>query len=178
MERDRAIEFFNNMGEFFKAEIVEDLPKDAIITLYRQGDFIDLCRGPHMPNTKYVGHAFKLMKTAGAYWRGNNKNPLLQRIYGTAWFSEEDLKQYLFQLEESEKRDHRKLGVDLSLFHIQEEAQGSIFWHPKGWTIYRILENYIRAKIKSHGYVEVKTPQIVDSKLWKQSGHLSITHSY
>lgn len=169
--RNEAIAFFKELGEFFKAEIIEDLPEGDQITLYRQGNFIDLCRGPHLPSTGKLGHAFKLMKLAGAYWRGDSKNPMLQRVYGTAWSSEKDLQAYLIRLEEAEKRDHRRLGKEMNLFHMQEEAIGSVFWHPKGWTLYRILENYIRDKISAEGYVEVKTPQLLDRSLWEASGH-------
>lgn len=170
-DREEAIAFFKSIGEFFKAEIIEDLPGTDEITLYRQGEFLDLCRGPHFPSTGKVGHAFKLMKLAGAYWRGDSKNPMLQRVYGTAWPSEKDLQAYLTRLEEAEKRDHRRLGKEMGLFHMQEEAIGSVFWHPKGWTLYRILENYIRDKISAEGYVEVKTPQLLDRSLWEASGH-------
>jgi threonyl-tRNA synthetase len=169
--RDQAVEFFKSIGENYKAELISSIPKDEDISLYRQGAFIDLCRGPHGSTTGKVKH-FKLMKIAGAYWRGDSKNQMLQRIYGTAWGTEEQLKNYLFMLEEAEKRDHRKLGRELDLFHFQEEAQGIPFWHDKGWTIYRTLENYIRSKIKKHGYKEVRTPILLDSKLWKTSGHL------
>jgi threonyl-tRNA synthetase len=169
--REKAIELFKNMGEFYKAEIIESIPAGEDITLYRQGNFIDLCRGPHAPSTGKIKH-FKLMKLAGAYWRGDSKNQMLQRVYGTAWATEEQLKNYLFMLEEAEKRDHRKLGKELDLFHFQEEAHGIPFWHDKGWTVYRILENYIRNKIKKRGYKEVRTPILLDSKLWKTSGHL------
>lgn len=169
--RDEAIAFFKEMGEHFKAEIISDLPATETITLYRQGKFIDLCRGPHLPSTGRLGKAFKLMKLAGAYWRGDSKNPQLQRIYGTAWATEKELKDYLFQLEEAEKRDHRKLGREMDLFHLQEEAVGSVFWHPKGWTLYRTLQNYIRDKIFAQGYVEVNTPALLDRSFWEQSGH-------
>lgn len=169
--RNDAITFFKDQGEFFKAEIIADLPEKEEITLYRQGKFIDLCRGPHLPSTGKLGHAFKLMKVAGAYWRGNSKNPMLQRVYGTAWSSEKDLQAYLSRLEEAEKRDHRRLGKEMNLFHMQEEAVGSVFWHPKGWTLYRVLENYIRDKISAEGYIEVKTPQLLDSSFWEASGH-------
>lgn len=169
--RADAIKLFEDMGEKFKAEIIRDLPEDAEISLYRQGSFIDLCRGPHMPSTGKLGTAFKLMRVSGAYWRGDPKNPVLQRIYGTAWANKEQLDAYLLRLEEAEKRDHRKLGREMDLFHMQEEAVGSIFWHPKGWTIYRLLENFVRQKLERAGYVEVKTPQLVDSSLWKASGH-------
>lgn len=170
-DRDEAIKFFKGLGEDFKAEIISDIPKGETITLYRQGDFIDLCRGPHLPSTARVGKAFKLMKIAGAYWRGDSNNQMLQRIYGTAWADEKQLKEYLHQLEEAEKRDHRKLGKELDLFHLQEEAAGSVFWHPNGWTIYRTLETFIRKRLEAWGYVEVKTPQLVDRSLWEASGH-------
>lgn len=169
--RDTAITFFMEKGETFKAEIIQDLPEGTIISLYRQGQFIDLCRGPHIPSTGRLGTAFKLMSLAGAYWRGDHRNPMLQRIYGTAWATEQQLKDYLFQLEEAEKRDHRRLGQELKLFHLQEEAPGSIFWHVKGWTLYRLLESFMRRNLEAHGYVEVKTPQLLDSSLWKASGH-------
>jgi len=169
-KRDEAVKFFNSIGEKYKAEIIASIPSNEDITLYRQGNFIDLCRGPHAPSTSHVKH-FKLMKVAGAYWRGDAKNEMLQRIYGTAWESEEALKNYLHILEEAEKRDHRKLGRALDLFHIQEEAVGSVFWHPKGWTIFREIEKYIRQKLERDGYVEVKTPQMVDKILWEKSGH-------
>ena len=169
-DRNRAIEFFQKKGEKYKAEIIQDLPENEEITLYRQGDFIDLCRGPHLPSTSYVKH-FKLLKLAGAYWRGDSKNEMLQRIYGTGFLTEQDLEQYLHQLQEAEKRDHRKLGKELDLFHIQEEATGAVFWHEKGYELYLIIENYIRKKIKDHGYIEVKTPQLIDRVLWEKSGH-------
>lgn len=168
--RDDAITFFKDQGEEYKAEIISDLPEGEVITLYRQGDFIDLCRGPHAPSTGKIKH-FKLMKLAGAYWRGDSKNAMLQRIYGTAWASEKDLKAYLKRLEEAEKRDHRKLGREMDLFHIQEEAVGQVFWHNKGWVLYRTLQDYIRTKLKQHHYQEVNTPMLVDRKLWEQSGH-------
>ena len=169
--RDDAIPFFQNMGEKFKAEIIESIPQGETISLYRQGEFIDLCRGPHLPTTKRVGHAFKLMKLAGAYWRGDHRNVMLQRIYGTAWATQQQLDDYLHMLEEAEKRDHRKIGADLRLFHLQEEATGSVFWHPKGWTIYRILESFVRKRLEKADYVEVRTPQLVDRSLWEASGH-------
>ncbi len=169
--RDDAIAYFKRMGEHYKAELVEAIPADQIITVYRQGDWLDLCRGPHAPSTGKVGTAFKLMKVAGAYWRGDSRNAMLQRIYGTAWRDEKELKAYLTQLEEAEKRDHRRLGREMDLFHVQEEAVGSVFWHPKGWTLYRTLENYIRTRLDQAGYVEVKTPQLLDSSLFKASGH-------
>jgi threonyl-tRNA synthetase len=170
-ERDRAVEFFAELGEKYKAEWIHEIPKDEAISLYRQGNFVDLCAGPHLPSTGKLGHAFKLMKVAGAYWRGDARNAQLQRVYGTAWANEKELKQYLFQLEEAEKRDHRRLGRELDLFHQQEEAVGSVFWHPKGWTLYRTIENYVRHRIEKAGYVEVKTPQLVDRSLWEASGH-------
>ncbi|HLI19963.1 MAG TPA: threonine--tRNA ligase, partial [Stellaceae bacterium] len=170
-ERDRAVAFFAELGEKYKAEWIHEIPKDEAISLYRQGNFVDLCAGPHLPSTGKLGHAFKLMKVAGAYWRGDARNAQLQRVYGTAWANDKELKQYLFQLEEAEKRDHRRLGRELGLFHQQEEATGSVFWHPKGWTLYRTIENYIRRRIEAAGYVEVKTPQLVDRSLWEASGH-------
>ncbi len=170
-ERDKAAEFFAEQGEKYKAEWVHEIPKDEVITLYRQGKFVDLCMGPHLPSTGKLGHAFKLTKVAGAYWRGDARNAQLQRVYGTAWANEKELKQYLFQLEEAEKRDHRRLGRELDLFHQQEEAVGSVFWHPKGWTLYRTIENYMRGRLDAAGYVEVRTPQLVDRSLWEASGH-------
>ena len=168
--RDEAVAFFRNMGEEYKARIIEDIPADEVLSLYQQGDFIDLCRGPHVPSTGKL-KAFKLTKLAGAYWRGDASNEMLQRIYGTAWANKKDLKAYLHRLEEAEKRDHRKLGRELDLFHLQEEAQGSVFWHPKGYMIWRQLESYLRRQLDTDGYVEVKTPQLLDNKLWEQSGH-------
>ncbi len=170
-DRDEAITFFKSIGENFKAEIIENIPAGETITLYRQGNFIDLCRGPHLPSTGRIGAGFKLMKLAGAYWRGDAKNPMLQRIYGTAWANEAQLKEHLHQLEEAEKRDHRRLGSELGLFHIQEEAVGSVFWHPKGWRLYRTLESFIRLKLEQNDYLEVKTPQLLDRRLWESSGH-------
>ncbi len=170
-DRKEAIAFFKSIGELFKAEIITDLPESDTITVYRQGNFVDLCRGPHLPSTGKLGHGFKLTKLAGAYWRGDQKNPMLQRVYGTAWSTEKDLQEYLTRLEEAEKRDHRKIGKEMDLFHLQEEAVGSVFWHPKGWTLYRLLENYMRDKIAEEGYVEVKTPQLLDRTLWEASGH-------
>ncbi|MBE0533226.1 MAG: threonine--tRNA ligase [Rhodospirillales bacterium] len=169
--RDAAIKMFEGMGEKYKAEIIRDLPADEVVTVYRQGDWLDLCRGPHLPSTGKLGKAFKLMKLAGAYWRGDSKNEMLQRIYGTAWIEEKDLKAYLTMLEEAEKRDHRRLGREMDLFHLQEEAQGSVFWHPHGWTLYRNLQTYMRARLDAAGYVEVNTPQLVDRALWEKSGH-------
>src|SRR6185312_15696458 len=175
-ERDRAAEFFNSIGEKYKAEWIHEIPADEAISLYRQGKFVDLCTGPHLPSTGKLGHAFKLMKVAGAYWRGDARNAQLQRVYGTAWASDKDLKQYLFQLEEAEKRDHRRLGKELDLFHVQEEAAGSVFWHPYGWTLYRTVEAYIRRKLENGGYVEVKTPQLYSRSLWEASGHWEKFH--
>jgi len=169
--REQAIAYFEGKGERYKAEIIRDLPADQTISVYRQGEWLDLCRGPHAPSVGKIGKGFKLMKVAGAYWRGDSRNAMLQRIYGTAWRDEKELKAYLTQIEEAEKRDHRKLGREMGLFHQQEEAAGSVFWHPKGWTLYRTLESYVRAKLDEAGYVEVKTPQLVDSSLFKASGH-------
>ncbi|MFP4387101.1 MAG: threonine--tRNA ligase, partial [Alphaproteobacteria bacterium] len=169
--RDEAIAYFKDKGEFYKAELIEDLPEDEVISVYRQGDWIDLCRGPHMPTTRHVGKAFKLLKVAGAYWRGDSNNAMLSRIYGTAWRDEKELEAYLTQLEEAEKRDHRKLGHEMELFHFQAEAQGSVFWHPKGFVIYNQMEQYVRRRLDKAGYVEVKTPQLIDNKLWVASGH-------
>ena len=170
-ERDRAVAFFRSIGERYKAEWINEIPADEAISLYRQGEFIDLCTGPHLPSTGRLGHAFRLTKVAGAYWRGDARNQQLQRVYGTAWADEKALKQYLFQLEEAEKRDHRRLGRELGLFHQQEEAVGSVFWHPKGWTLYRTIESYLRHRLDQAGYVEVKTPQLLDRSLWEASGH-------
>ncbi|AXU07113.1 threonine--tRNA ligase [Rickettsia japonica] len=169
-DRDKAVEFFKSIGEHYKAEIIDSIPAGEPITLYRQGNFIDLCRGPHAPSTGGVKY-FKLMKVAGAYWRGDSRNEMLQRIYGTAWATKEQLDSYLLMLEEAEKRDHRKLGRELDLFHFQEEAQGMVFWHDKGWSIYNTIEQYIRKKIRKNGYTEVKTPVLVDKSLWEASGH-------
>ncbi len=170
-DRDAAIEFFKGIGETYKAEIIGDLPETEEITLYRQGDFVDLCRGPHLPSTGKLGKSFKLMKLAGAYWRGDSRNEMLQRVYGTAWPDDKRLRGYLHMLEEAEKRDHRRLGRQMDLFHFQEEAQGGVFWHPKGWTIYRKLQDYMRARLEGAGYVEVNTPEMVDRSLWEASGH-------
>ncbi|HJP20368.1 MAG TPA: threonine--tRNA ligase [Alphaproteobacteria bacterium] len=170
-QRDDAIAWFQERGESYKAEIIADLPPDEDITVYRQGDFVDLCRGPHLPSTGKLGHAFKLMKVAGAYWRGDSRNEMLQRVYGTAWRTEKELKAYLRRLEEAERRDHRRLGRELNLFHFQEEAAGMAFWHPKGWTLWRSVEAYMRNRLQGAGYVEVKTPQLVDRSLWEASGH-------
>lgn len=169
--RDDAVAFYQKNNEPFKVELVEAIPADETVTFYQQGNFIDLCRGPHAPSTGKIGHAFKLMKMAGAYWRGDSNRPMLQRIYGTAWTSEKDLTAYLTMLEEAEKRDHRKLGKQLGLFHLQEEAAGSVFWHAKGWVLYREIEAYVRRRLDAAGYSEVKTPQLVDRSLWEASGH-------
>ncbi len=169
--RDEAIAFYQKNNEPFKVELVESIPTHETVTFYQQGNFIDLCRGPHAPSTGKIGHAFKLMKVAGAYWRGDSSRPMLQRIYGTAWTSENDLTTYLTMLEEAEKRDHRKLGKQLGLFHLQEEAAGSVFWHAKGWVLYREIEAYMRRRLEAVGYSEVKTPQMVDRSLWEASGH-------
>ncbi|MEE9158072.1 MAG: threonine--tRNA ligase [Gammaproteobacteria bacterium] len=170
MGRDEAVRFFRDMGEEFKAEIISSIPEDEEITLYKQGDFIDLCRGPHVPSTGMI-KAFKLMKVAGAYWRGDSNNEMLQRIYGTAWPDKKALKAYLQRIEEAEKRDHRKLAKQLDLFHVQEEAPGMVFWHPNGWVLYQQVEQFVREKMLVHGYQEVRTPQIVERSLWEQSGH-------
>lgn len=168
--RDAAVQIFREMGEEYKAQIIEDIPKDEVLSVYRQGEFMDLCRGPHVPNTGKL-KAFKLMKLAGAYWRGKSENEMLQRIYGTAWSDKKDLKAYLHRLEEAEKRDHRKLAKSLDLFHLQDEAAGMIFWHDNGWRIYREVEKYIRDVLANNGYQEVRTPQVVDRSLWEKSGH-------
>ncbi len=170
-DRDAAIAFFEERGERFKAELIRDLPATETITLYKQGDWIDLCRGPHMRGTGDVGAAFKLMKVAGAYWRGDHRNPMLSRIYGTAWRDQKELDAYLTMLDEAEKRDHRRIGREMDLFHLQEEAVGSVFWHPKGWRLYRIAEDYMRRRLDEAGYQEVRTPQLVDRALWEASGH-------
>ena len=170
MGRDDAVEFFRDMGEEYKAEIIRDIPAEETLSLYRQDDFIDLCRGPHVPSTGHLG-AFKLMKVAGAYWRGDSNNEMLQRIYGTAWPDRKQLKAYLHRLEEAAKRDHRKLGRQLDLFHFQEDAPGMVFWHERGWSLYRVLEDYMRARQREYGYEEVHTPQILDRRLWEKSGH-------
>ncbi len=170
-DREEAMRFFGARGEAYKAELIRDLPASETITLYKQGDWIDLCRGPHMRGTGDVGTAFKLMKVAGAYWRGDHRNAMLSRIYGTAWRDQKELDAYLHQLEEAERRDHRRIGREMDLFHIQEEATGSVFWHPKGWTLYRTAEAYMRRRLEAAGYQEVRTPQLVDRKLWEASGH-------
>mgnify|MGYP003386836163 CR=1 FL=1 len=170
-ERPAAIAYFKSIGETLKCEIIEGIPGDEPLTFYRQGGFLDLCRGPHLPSTKYLGKAFKLMKLAGAYWRGDSNNIMLQRIYGTAWSTQEQLDQYLTMLEEAEKRDHRRIGKALDLFHLQEEAPGCVFWHPNGWTMYLALQSYMRGRLQEQGYVEVNTPMLVDRALWEASGH-------
>ncbi len=170
LSRDEAVTFFKNQGEAYKAEIIESIPANEDLSLYEQGGFTDLCRGPHVPSTGKL-KVFKLMKIAGAYWRGNSDNEMLQRIYGTAWGDKKDLQAYLHRLEEAEKRDHRKLAKTLDLFHSQEEAPGMVFWHEKGWTIYQQVEQYIREKLRVNGYGEVRTPQVVDRSLWERSGH-------
>ncbi|MBT4668591.1 MAG: threonine--tRNA ligase [Candidatus Ruthia sp.] len=170
MSRDEAVEFFKAKGEHYKAEIIESIPADQTLSLYKQGDFIDLCRGPHVPSTSRL-KAFKLMKLAGAYWRGDSKNEMLQRVYGTAWATKEDLEAHLHRLEEAEKRDHRKIGKTQDLFHMQEEAPGMVFWHEKGWTLYQIVEQYMRSVFKDNDYKEVHTPQLIDRTLWEKSGH-------
>ena len=169
--RDEAIAHFNEIGEAYKAEIIASIPEGEDVSIYRQGAWKDLCRGPHLPSTGKLGKAFKLTKLAGAYWRGDSKNEMLQRIYGTCWGHEKDLKNYLHMVEEAEKRDHRKIGREMDLFHLQEEAQGSVFWHPKGYVIWQALEQYMRRRLSSHDYEEVKTPQVLDSRFWEQSGH-------
>lgn len=170
MQREEAIKFFRSIGEEYKAKIIEDLPENEVLSIYQQGNFIDLCRGPHVPSTGRI-KAFKLTKVAGAYWRGDSKNEMLQRIYGTAWTDKKSLDEYLKNLEEAEKRDHRKIAKNLDLFHIQEEAPGMIFWHPNGWAIYKEIKEYISLRIAEEGYQEVSTPQLVDLALWKKSGH-------
>jgi len=169
-ERDRAVEFFKSIGEHYKAEIIASIPAGEPITLYREGDFVDLCRGPHVPSTGKL-KVFKLMKVAGAYWRGDSKNEMLQRIYGTAWASKEEQDAYLRMLEEAEKRDHRRLGTQLDLFHVQEEAPGQVFWHPKGWTIWQQVEQYMRKVYRENGYQEVRAPHVLERSLWERSGH-------
>ena len=169
--RDQAINFFSKKGENYKTELINDLDADETIIIYKQGEWLDLCKGPHMPSTKYIGKAFKLMKVAGAYWRGDSNNPMLTRIYGTAWRNEKELTEYLHQLEEAEKRDHRKLGKEMDLFHFQEEAPGAVFWHPKGWGLFQSLINYMRKRQDLAGYVETNTPDLLDKSLWETSGH-------
>ncbi len=170
LPRDDAVAYFKNMGEHYKAEIIASIPANEDVSLYREGPFEDLCRGPHVPSTGKLKH-FKLMKVAGAYWRGDHRNEMLQRIYGTAWASKDDLQQYLTRLEEAEKRDHRKLGRELDLFHIDEHSPGTVFWHPKGWTVWQEVEQYMRRVYRDNGYQEVKGPQILDQGLWEKTGH-------
>ena len=170
VDREEAVSMFRNMGEEYKAKIIEDLDDDEVISLYRQGDFVDLCRGPHVPHTGFL-KAFKLTKLAGAYWRGDSNNEMLQRIYGTAWTTKAQLEEYLDRLEQAKARDHRRLGTELDLFHFQEEAPGMVFWHEKGWTLYRLVESYIRDLLKEYDYTEVHTPQLIDRSLWEKSGH-------
>lgn len=170
-DRNEAIKYFKSKGENYKAELISDLPETEEIKIYRQGEWLDLCRGPHMPTTKHVGLGFKLLKVAGAYWRGDSNKAMLTRIYGTAWRDEKELKEYLHQIEEAEKRDHRKIGKEMQLFHMQDEAQGSVFWHEKGYTIWLELEAYIRRRLRNAEYIEVKTPQLMDARFWEQSGH-------
>ena len=170
-DRDAAIAFFAGIGERYKAEYIGEIPPGEEISLYRQGGFVDLCVGPHLPSTGHLGQAFKLMNVAGAYWRGDARNAQLQRVYGTAWANQKDLDQYLFRLEEAERRDHRRLGRELDLFHLSEEAVGSVFWHPKGWTLFRVIESYLRAQLEEAGYLEVKGPQLLDRSLWEKTGH-------
>ncbi len=170
-DRDEAVAYFKKIGEIYKAELIAAIPAGEQVSVYRQGNWLDLCRGPHLPSTGKLGKAFKLTKLAGAYWRGDSRNEMLQRIYGTCWANDNDLKAYLTMVEEAERRDHRKIGREMDLFHLQEEAQGSVFWHPKGWRIWQALEQYVRRRIDAAGYVEVRTPQLLDSKFWEQSGH-------
>jgi threonyl-tRNA synthetase len=170
-DRDAAIAFFRDIGESYKSEYIGEIPAGEEISLYRQGGFVDLCTGPHLPSTGYLGQAFKLMNVAGAYWRGDSKNAQLQRVYGTAWANQKELDQYLFRLEEAERRDHRRLGRELELFHLGEEAVGSVFWHPKGWTLFRVIETYLRTRLGAAGYHEVKGPLLLDRSLWEASGH-------
>ena len=170
-DREEAVQHFEKKGEFYKAEIIRDLPENEDVSIYTQGDWTDLCRGPHMPSTGRIGKAFKLMKVAGAYWRGDVQNEMLQRIYGTAWRTPKELRQHLSMLEEAEKRDHRRLGREMGLFHQQEHAAGAVFWHPKGWRFYRIIQEYMRKRLDEAFYVEVNTPQLLDRSLWEDSGH-------
>ena len=170
MSRNEAISLFESKGENYKAQIIASIPEDEVLSLYKQGDFIDLCRGPHVPSTSKL-KAFKLMSLAGAYWRGDSNNEMLQRVYGTAWENKADLEDYLHKLEEAQKRDHRKIGKTQDLFHTQEEAPGMVFWHPKGWTLYQIIEQHMRQVFKDNDYLEVNTPQVIDRKLWEKSGH-------
>jgi threonyl-tRNA synthetase len=175
-DRDEAVRFFREQGEDYKAEIIEGIPAGEKITLYRQGDFIDLCRGPHLPSTGRLGQAFRLLRVSGAYWRGDSRNEMLQRVYGTAWASDKQLKEYLHRLEEAEKRDHRRLGRTMDLFHFQEEAPGAVFWHPLGWRLFRRLIDYMRERQIDAGYLEVNTPELMDRSLWEASGHWESFH--
>ncbi|MDX1507824.1 MAG: threonine--tRNA ligase, partial [Woeseiaceae bacterium] len=170
-DRNEAVKFFRNMGEEYKAEIIAAIPSDEPITLYRQGEFIDLCRGPHLPSTGKLGKAFKLTHVSGAYWRGDSDNEMLQRVYGTAWANDKQLRQYLHMLEEAEKRDHRRLGKIMDLFHFQEEAPGAVFWHPNGWTLFQNLVAYMRERNTGAGYQEINTPELMNRSLWEASGH-------
>ena len=170
-DRAKAVEYFKNKGEVYKTEIIRDLPDDEDVSIYTQGEWTDLCRGPHLPSTGRVGKAFKLMKVAGAYWRGDARNEMLQRIYGTAWRNPKELRQHLHMLEEAERRDHRRLGREMALFHQQDQAAGAVFWHPRGWRFYRATQDYMRKRLDTAGYVEVNTPQLVDRSLWEDSGH-------
>lgn len=170
LSRDDAVQYFLDLGEKYKAEIIQSIPADEVLSLYREGDFTDLCRGPHVPSTGKL-KVFKLMKVAGAYWRGDSNNEMLQRIYGTAWANKDDLKDYLYRLEEAEKRDHRKLGRQLDLFHLQDEAPGMVFWHPKGWQLWQTIEQHMRHELSAAGYQEIKTPMVMDRTLWEKSGH-------
>ena len=170
LPRDEAVSYFKGLGEHYKAEIIASIPANEDVSLYREGAFEDLCRGPHVPSTGKLKH-FKLMKLAGAYWRGDHNNEMLQRIYGTAWGSKDELQQHLKMLEEAEKRDHRKLGRELDLFHIDEHSPGTVFWHPKGWTVWQGVEQYMRKVYQDNGYLEVKGPQILDKSLWEKTGH-------
>ena len=177
LDREEAMKVFAEKGETYKVEIIDDIiPAGEEVTIYRQGDWFDVCRGPHLPSTGKLGKAFKLMKLAGAYWRGDSRNEMLQRIYGTAWTDKKELKGYLHRLEEAEKRDHRKLARQMDLFHLQEEAPGMVYWHDKGWRVYQVIENYIRTQLREHGYQEVHTPQIIDRSLWEKSGHWDKFH--
>ncbi|MFZ9297575.1 MAG: TGS domain-containing protein, partial [Hylemonella sp.] len=170
LPRDEAVAYFKGLGEHYKAEIIASIPANEDVSLYREGKFEDLCRGPHVPSTGKLRH-FKLMKVAGAYWRGDHRNEMLQRVYGTAWTSKEELQQYLTMLEEAEKRDHRKLGRELDLFHLDEHSPGTVFWHPKGWAVWQEVEQYMRRVYRDNGYLEVKAPQIIDKALWEKTGH-------
>ncbi|WP_028452291.1 threonine--tRNA ligase [Chitinilyticum aquatile] len=175
LERDEAVAYFKGIGEHYKAEIIASIPSNEPLSLYREGEFTDLCRGPHVPSTGKL-KVFKLMKVAGAYWRGDSNNEMLTRVYGTAWAKKEDMEQYLHMLEEAEKRDHRKIGKQLDLFHMQEEAPGMVFWHPKGWSIWQTIEQYMRRQLAKHGYQEIRTPTVMDRSLWEKSGHWDNYH--